>query len=184
MIALMVLTALLVYLGIAWVAVKRQRTKKAKWIAIAIFALIPMWDEIVGRIYFKYLCETASGGQTFKVVELGKEFFLKPGEIDMDTAGHLPAKGGELSIKKIEENFSVTRKSTEISPVLKINKYEVVITEKPSGNVIARHNNFHYFGGWVARHSTPHVSGIGCRLPDDSYRKFYTATFKPTKRSN
>lgn len=181
MIALMIFTALLVYLGIAWLIIKRLPSKQAKWIAVAVFVLIPTWDEILGRIYFKSLCETEGGGQTFQVVELGKEFFLKPGEIDMGTAGRLPAKGGELNVKKIEENFSVTRKSTQIPQIFKINKYEVSITDRTTGNVLARHTDFSYFGGWVARHSVAHVTAIGCPLPDDSYRQFYTATFKPAK---
>lgn len=171
-----------------WLAIKIAKRFKPGIARVAggigiflLFFALPFGDEIAGRIYFNYLCETESGGQTFKVIELGNEFFLKPGEIDMNTAGHLPAKGGELNIKKIEEYFSVVRKSIEISRIFKINKYEVSITEKPTGNAIARHTNFSYFGGWLARHSTPHVTGIRCPLPDDSYRQFYSATFKPTK---
>lgn len=183
MITLMALTALLVYLGIAWMVIKRLPAKRAKWFAMAVFVLIPTWDEILGRVYFKYLCETEGGGQTFRVVELSKEFFLRPGDIDMNTAGRLPAKGGELNIQKVEERFSVIRESTEISQILKINKYEVFITERATGNVLAKHANFIYFGGWVARHSVAHVTGIRCPL-DGSYRQFYAATFKPTKSND
>jgi hypothetical protein len=184
MIGLTVLAVLIGYVITAWVVIKRLPNKKAKWIALAIFILIPTWDEILGRIYFKHLCETEGGGQTFKTVEVGKEFFLKPGEIDMGTAGRLPAKGGELNIKKIEGNFPVIRKSTEISKILKIKKSEISITEKATGNVLAKHTNFGYFGGWVARHSVAHVTGIRCSLPDDSYRQFYAATFKPAKSND
>lgn len=184
MIALMLLTALLVYLGVAWLVIKRLPSKKAKWIAVAAFILIPTSDEIAGRIYFKHLCETEGGGQTFKTVDLGKAFFLRPGEIDMDTAGHLHAKGGELNILKVEKDFPVIRNSSQISQIFKINKYEVSITERATGNIIARHTNFHYLGGWVARHSVAHVTGIGCPLPDDSYRQFYAATFKATKSND
>jgi len=186
MIGLTVLAVLIGYVITAWVVIKRLPNKKAKWIALAIFILIPTWDEILGRIYFKSLCETEGGGQTFKTVELGKEYFLRPGEIDMDTAGRLPAKGGELNIKKVEENFSVMRKSTEISRIIKINKYEVVVAERATANVLvlARHTDFNYFGGWVARHSVAHVTAIRCPLPDDSYRQFYAATFKPAKSND
>lgn len=171
----------IIYIAIAWVIVKRLHTKKAKIIALVIFIIIPTWDEIIGRIYFKNLCETEAGVKIFKTVELGKEFFLRSGEIDMNTAGRLPAKGGEVNTLRIETRFPVIRRSTEVSQIFKINKYEVSITEKATNNVLARHTNFSYFGGWLARHSTPHVTGIRCPLPDDSYRQFYSATFKPTK---
>src|SRR4030067_3518574 len=79
MIALMVLAALLVYLVVAWVTIKWLPSKKAKWIAVAVFVLIPTWDEILGRIYFKYLCETQGGIKVYKVVELPGEYWAADG---------------------------------------------------------------------------------------------------------
>lgn len=70
MIGLMILGALVVYITAAWFIIKRLPSKKAKWIAVVAFVLIPTWDEIAGRAYFKYLCATEAGVKVYQTVEL------------------------------------------------------------------------------------------------------------------
>lgn len=185
MIALMVFSALLVYLGIAWLVIKRLPSKKAKWIAVAVFILIPTWDEILGRVYFKYLCEMEGNQKIYKTFELGKEYFLLPGEINMNTAGRLPAQGGELNIVKAKDRFSFTHESTRVSYSFRIDKAALVIKEIASGEVVATDTRFLYFGGWVVNHTSAHVTGISCPERTDSYYKeFETAIFRPAKVKN
>jgi|SRR3989344_1913890 len=174
-----------IYIAIAWAIIKRLPNKKSKWIAAAVFILIPTWDEIAGRIYFKYLCETEGHQKIHKTFELGKEYFLSPGEINMNTAGRLPALGGELNIVKVKDRFSFTHESARVSYFFRIDKATLVIKEIASGEVIATDTRFLYFGGWVVNHTGAHVTGTSCPERTDSYYKeFETTIFKPVNEKN
>lgn len=182
---LIVLAVLVGYVITAWFVIKRLPNKKAKWIAVAVFILMPTWDEILGRIYFKYLCEAEGIQQIYKTFEVGNEYFLSPGEINMNTAGRLPAQGGELNINKVKNRFSFMHESTRASYFFRIDKAVLVIKEIASAKVIATDTRFLYFGGWVVNHAGAHVVGISCPERTDSYYKeFETAIFRPTKVKN
>lgn len=175
----------IIYIAVAWAIIKHLPGKKAKWIATVIFVLIPTWDEIAGRIYFKYLCEMEGYQQIHKTFELGKEYFLLPGEINMNTAGRLPAQGGELNIVKVKDRFSFAHESTRVSHIFRIDKAALVIKEIVSGEIIATDTRFLYFGGWVVNHTGAHVTGTSCPERTDSYYKeFETTIFRPAKEKS
>ncbi len=79
MFGLLILGALILYIVFAIWIVKRQKTKRAKWIAIAILVLIPTWDQLIGRVYFYTLCTTQGGVKVYSTVELPSEFFDEGG---------------------------------------------------------------------------------------------------------
>lgn len=180
MIALMVFTALLVYLGIAWVVIKRLPGKKAKWIALAVFILIPTWDEIAGRIYFKSLCDAESGMKFYKTVELPAEYWNANGEpkfITWDGLADKAVLGDRYDFpSEFQENYSQT---------FRVTRHAAVVTNKQTKEVLARYVSFTYFGGWVANHFSVHVSGAGCPSLDKyNYRSFLKQVFKPASTKN
>ncbi len=174
MIALMLLTALLVYLGIVWLVIKRLPSKKAKWIAVAVFVLIPTWDEILGRIYFKSLCETESGTKIYKTVELPAEYWDANGEPKFITWDGLADKG----ILGDRYDFS-SEFQEKYSQTFRIRRHAEVISDKQTREALGRYIRFIYFGGWIANHFSVHVSGTGCpSLKDYNYRGFLKQVFK------
>lgn len=92
------LALLLVFLGYYGVAHvvsraigKRTGSQRARYVAIAVFWLIPTWDILPGWLYFSRICEQEGGQKIFKRVELPDEYFFKPGELDQsrpDQFGH------------------------------------------------------------------------------------------------
>src|SRR4030067_1247030 len=134
MIALMVLAALLVYLVVAWVTIKWLPTKKAKWIAVAVFILIPTWDEILGRIYFKSLCETESGMRIYQTVELPAEYWNANGEPKFITRDELAEEtmfGDRYDFpSEFQENYSQT---------FRIKRYAEVVINKQTKEVLGRY---------------------------------------------
>lgn len=192
MIALMLLGALALYLAFAVIAtkllVRRVKSKRTKWsvgfASALVFFLIPTWDVIVGKIYLQSLCAEQGGAKIYKVTELGKEYFLSPGEVNVNTAGRLPAKGGELNIIKVKSKFSYFRKSTRISHFFRIDQDMLTIKEISTGDVIATDTNFFYFGGWLANSTGLHVSGTHCPRANTYYGEFEAAIFKPAQGGN
>ncbi|MDH5191908.1 MAG: hypothetical protein OEW89_11755 [Gammaproteobacteria bacterium] len=143
--------------------------------------LLPFADEIAGRVYFNYLCNSEGGSKIYKSVEVGREYFLLPGEIDMNTAGRLPAKGGELNMNKLKEKYSFITNSTKISSLFRIQKRVVIVKDNLSDEVMGENINFLYFRGWLINSTSPHVSGKSCPTREDNYfNRFYMGIFKPS----
>lgn len=187
MITLMILGALALYLAIAFfvtkLLVRLGETKGTRWsigvISALVFFLLPTWDEIAGRIYFNNLCNTVGGQQIIKTVELGNEFFLKPGEIDVNIAGRLPAKGGELNHEKLKEKFSIVTSSGSISKQFRIEKDVRVVKNLQTGELLATDTRLFYFKGWLLNSTGLHVSGEICpERTNQYYREFYASIFK------
>lgn len=163
MIALMVFTALLVYLGIAWLVIKRLPSKKAKWIAVAVFVLIPTWDEIAGRIYFKSLCEAESGIKVYKVVELPGEYWHSDGRPKFIMAN------GDPDEAMLSDRVGFSNEFQEkYSAYFRIKRHARVVSERSTGQVLGKYIRFIYFGGWFKNHTSAHVGGIGCPSPEEN----------------
>ena len=173
MIALMVFTALLVYLGIAWVVIKRLPSKKAKWIAIAVFILIPTWDEILGRVYFKYLCETESGVHVYKTVELPAEYWDEQGrEKFVDEKA-----GGFLLVKEYPTEY----KTGTYSTFFHVDNAGYKRVDKQSGQILGEVTDFRYWGGWIRRNLSPHNTANGCEGRIERSNSLIKQIFKPKK---
>jgi len=180
MFALMLLAALVIYVGIAWLVTKLLPSNKAKWIAVSVFILIPTWDEILGRVYFKYLCVTESGRKIYKTVELPAKYWNANGEPKFIDQRGIPDEamlGNRYTFSwETEENYS---------RMFRIKKSERIVAETHSNDPIGRYTSFIYFGGWVANNSVAHVVGTGCpSLNEYDYRGFLKQIFKPVTANN
>lgn len=187
MIALTLLVIFILYLLTAFFItrrlVKRATSTRAKWaigtLSALVFFLIPTWDHLFGGMYFNYLCAKEGGIKIYKTMELGREYYLQPGEIDYNTAGRLPATGGELDHRKLGETFSTETRPQNLSNFFRIEKYVYLVREKISDQVLATSTRFVYRGGWLVNHLGAHVVGVGC--PDTRgkyYDDFYRMIFK------
>ncbi len=173
-----------------WIAVKVAKRFRPGGIRFAggvgVFLLVfflPFADEIAGQMYFRYLCEVEGGPKIYKTVVVGKEYILLPGEIDTNTAGRLPARGGELNMDKLKEKFSFTTDSKKISRLFRIERDVKIIRDTQSGEMLGSDTHFLYFGGWLVNATTPHVSGKSCPTSYDAYYdQFYGTIFKQSKK--
>lgn len=102
-----------------------------------------------------------------------------PGEIDINTAGRLPAKSGELNHEKLKEKFSISTTSENISKRFRIEKDVRVVKNLQTGEILATDTHLFYFGGWFVNNTGLHVSGEICpERTDRYYRGFYARVFK------
>lgn len=84
MIALGMLLVFVVYVAVAlfvaWFLARQFDSQKAKTTAVVssllVFALIPTWDILPGRLYFNHLCETEGGLKVYKTVEGWRDFAI------------------------------------------------------------------------------------------------------------
>jgi hypothetical protein len=126
MMTLVILIFLGLYLGppfLLFRAAVRSERKAVKVIASVLgltLLLLPIWDVPITSYRFNKLCEEEGGIFVYKRVELGDEFYLKPGELTKKTilradgGGTLTlvkANGNELIVDKINENYEVTNET-------------------------------------------------------------------------
>lgn len=163
MIALMLLTALMVYVAVAWLVIKRLPGKKAKWIAAVAFVLIPTWDEIAGRIYFNHLCATQAGVKVYQTVELPAEYWFPNGKPKFIKAN------GDPDEAMLNNRIGFSNEFQEkYSAYFRIKRHARVVSDRITGQVFGESVRFIYFGGWLKNHTGAHVSGIGCPSPEEN----------------
>lgn len=181
MIALMILTALIVYIAIAWFVVKRQLSKRAKWIAVAVFVLIPTLDVVLGRLYFYSLCMMEGGQNLYKIVEISKEYYgpnvskAKPPEGQEWEVGKeyiLHVDGDHPSVKRtvrvvvdperLKDRYKISIAKDDSLKVLGVQKRYSYVKDKQTGELLGEATSFLYWGGWLANFSGLHITAVEC----------------------
>jgi hypothetical protein len=150
--------------AIAKAVEKKTGSKRAKYIAIAIFVLIPTWDIIPGWLYFEYLCGTQGGQKIYKTVEVGPEYILKAGEPDRSKSNAPPAVGGEINWAKLRDERYVTpnKLDRDFSKFLHIAKSSTVAQDKENGETLGVATAFWFYGGWLADFLNDHRAQTIC----------------------
>jgi hypothetical protein len=168
-----------IYIAIAWMIIKRLTNKRAKWIAVVIFILIPTWDEIAGRIYFQYLCETEGGSKIYKIVELSKEYFSQQGRPDLKFS---KKQGAFL---EIADRYVTSRSGQTVSKTFRIDKTIITVKDTVTGTELATNTSFVYFGGWLINNTGAQLRATRCpQGTDEYYNQFYSSIFKLVKAKN
>lgn len=182
MIALSLLIGLLIYLLLAWWAVRAvgwlvnicafpavtKRVSQA--LCVAFFVLLPTWDIIPSRWYFQHLCETETGVKVFKTVELDKEYFMPTGKPDE---------------KKLAGQYSQPdKRDHEFSRWSHIVKIESSIQDKQTGEILGTATDFVYYGGWLGSRIAA-MSPTTCpAYPNHSvHGTVWRGVFKPKQHS-
>lgn len=181
MIAISVIVALVIYV---WIAVKVTRwlvslpgISGARWLitlsSVVIFILLPIWDEIAGRIYFRHLCETEGGIKVYKTVELGPEYW------NPDGSGKFITIEAERDGKLLVPDYSwKSQWNRDFNKVLNIAKQQYSVVEVSTGTEMASRTFFVNFHGWSINHSFAHVTGDRCpSLDAPTYRELLERVF-------
>ena len=114
---------------------KKTGSKKAKYVAIAVFVLIPTWDIIPGYLYFNHLCEKEAGVKVFKTVEVDRAYFMANGQPDE---------------KKLTDHYGSTFKvDRDFSSLFHIAKIESALQDKRTGEILGTAADLTYYGGWL-----------------------------------
>jgi hypothetical protein len=165
---LLILLGLIAYVAMAKLIVstigRYTQSKAVKYIAIAVFALIPTWDIIPGHLYFGYLCKNQTGLEIYKTVEVNQGFFLTDGQPDQNRLAER-YKGGS----RFDANFS---------RLFNIKKVQTYVEEKLSGEILGTAILFHFYGGWLTSSLFPEGAPSSCpefKVYDDLWKEVIKA---------
>lgn len=146
------LIVLLIPLAI-WIAVKvskRFTPGRARFAAgVGIFLLVfavPFADEIIGSLYFNYLCANQAGVKVYQTVELPGEYWDVEGR-----AKFYDEKNGNFTL----EGYRVEYATGVYSSVFNIDKAGYKRADVRSGQVLGEVTDFRHWGGWVKRKLNP-----------------------------
>lgn len=154
---------------------KIKDTKKKALVlvfCIAFSVLLPFIDEIIGRIYFVYLCRSQGGAVIYKKIELGKEYFQKDGTPKFIT------EKGELNVEMLNNKYIVNRDfDSSYVPSLNIARRQYEVIETGTMEKIGRHTSFVYFRGWLINFPGPGLSSKSCSGNIGFYQNFIKQIF-------
>jgi hypothetical protein len=130
-----------------------------------VFFLIPVWDQIIGSLYFQHLCRTEGGSKVYKTVRLGPEYW----------------SDGVLDRKSLERRFEFPTVSQEkYSRLFNIKLGRDLVVDTRTNEVIGSDTYFIHFGGWLVNSVGFHVRGASCPASKlDKYQAFLQKVFKP-----
>lgn len=120
---------------------KHTQSKAARYVAIAVFALIPTWDIVPGWLYFSSLCERETGTRVLKTVAIEQDYSLPDGRPDE---------------KKLADRYTSSIKvDREFSSLFYISKIQSSIQDKQTGEVLGIATDLSYYGNWIVAYLFP-----------------------------
>ncbi|MGB3210147.1 MAG: hypothetical protein WBB19_05510 [Desulforhopalus sp.] len=123
-----------------------------------IALLLPVSDEIAGRIYFKHLCETEAGARVYQTIELPAEYW------DEDEKPLFMNSRGVLDMKMLGDRFEWKQlRIPYVENIVKIDKSQWILYDKQSQKILAEKNSFIRLYGWIYKFSPAPNTGEGCR---------------------
>lgn len=170
MFGLAVLLALGLYVYLAKVIVKFvdrcTENKLAKYATIAVFALIPTWDIIPGRLYHQHVCKTEGGVQVYKTVEVDKAYFLPDGRLDE-----------KKLLERLDWQMTMDR---AFSKLFRITKHQGTLIDKETQERLGTATDFSYFGGWLHTTILIEAAPDSClRFSQEVYDTLYREVVRP-----
>ena len=201
MIGVFVLLVSAIYVWVAYVITKRMPSRKAKYVVVAAFVLIPVWDVVPEWFYLQYLCRTEGGMKIHKTVD-GVEGFrdtvslgivnsalLKHGykyvegknktRYYRDSAGNVVKEGIENYLSRYE---LTSQMNVELPLTLYMNEWRII--DRKTNETLATMKNFTSAGGWIKNLMSP-ILGFGFRCRSEpNVDVFYTRTLHPKLSTN
>lgn len=193
--------------GYIWMATKLVKNTQPYWrkalIALAAI-LIPTADAVYGRIKLKQMCEAEGGLHIYRVVE-GIEGFdyprMSPNEEWLTKYGYRFIEGDQSNGIRTRLSLQPDGKIIREVDILPMSKYafevrlgdvrdvyyraESRVVEKRSSEILARHVNIGYAGGWFERFASGLYAATGNAGSCGSTvypSELITKTLKPIKQ--
>lgn len=142
-------------IGLArWIGMRvpKQRIRLVLTVFLApIFFVLPLADEIIGKLQFDRLCEDAREIRIHGTIPLGAELYLPGGEWRRSSRD-IPLQEEQRIDRLIETLIrDVHGKSTVVPGWIPMLAYETKIFDRRDGRLLASYKYFSTSGGWVSR---------------------------------
>jgi hypothetical protein len=169
MIGLLMLSALVIYVWLARLAIKHTKNRILKYVVIVTFILIPTWDIIPGRLYFNHLCSTKAGAKIYRTVQLPAGYWDERGAARFSVNQYDHNKMRYIfTDKRIvpAPGFEYTRVTSSFSEIFHIDEDVLRVIESEKGISLGEYFLFRYWGGWLAKNFSPHNTAVSCEAND------------------
>lgn len=123
-------------------------------IVFLVVLLLPVSDEIAGRIYFNHLCETVAGVKVYQPIGLPAEYWGEDGEPKF-----FDKKTGNLLLK-LSQYAEI--KSDRVNHHFGIEERRSTLLNKETHQKISENLWMLYWGGWIKRNFSPHNTASQC----------------------
>ena len=143
---------------------------------LAIFALAPILDELLGQAYLAYLCHSESEFVVYHKIELPAAYW------NSDGSPKFLAKNLDLDDEKLAARFQLN--ATSGGPrAFNIKKYVTQIVDTSDSKIIGEYMRFHFWRGWLINRLEWHRSADSCEERPDYYRQFLLSIFVPNQKT-
>ncbi|MCB2218289.1 MAG: hypothetical protein KQH59_19700 [Desulfobulbaceae bacterium] len=123
-----------------------------------IMLLLPVSDEIAGRVYLNHLCETEAGVKVYQTIELPTEYW------DEDGNPLFMNSRGVLDMEMLGDRFEWrTQDIPYVKNFVKIINLKWMLYDKETQKIIGEKNSFLRHYGWINMFSPAPNIGEGCR---------------------
>jgi hypothetical protein len=168
MFGLLIITAIIAYVALIRLILKKVHGRLIKYSLLIAVIAIPFGDEIIGRAYLEYLCTAKTDMNVYQTVALPPSYWESNGEPNfIETNGNYHL-----------ESYPHRYRSSEYSSIFHIDKRVVSIVNRKTGVVLGDVTNFSYWGGWLRRMISPHISANSCRESRRSNNELELSIFK------
>lgn len=157
-----------------WLSRFPERQKTKTWtqiLTVLVFVLIPTWDIVPGKLYFKYLCNTEGGIRVYRQVGLPAKYWREdslPRTTAAEIKGFRTRIGENYYLKVLEQNDYV--------PLFNIDRQEDSLINIESNELVAKMTHFRYWGGWLITNTGLSQSAASCP-GKGAYVNFYKRVF-------
>jgi hypothetical protein len=152
-----------------------------KLLAFLLIVLLPFTDEMVGRVYFDYLCETDAGFKVYEAVVLPEKYWDEDGNLKIfNEEGYLDR---EFWIDRIDESGG---RLERYSSIFNIEKDISTVVYKNDHVLLGDITTFRFWGGWIRQMFSSNNVADSCQFINNPKfsREFYGSFFKPASIIN
>jgi hypothetical protein len=170
-----------------WLAIKlakrfkRRSAKLAGGVGIFLLGFAVLFgDEIAGRIYLNYLCNTEAGVKVYQTVELPAEYWDAEGKARFRVyEGDNHKTMFLIGASKFEDSrFEYSMFIEPHNSLFNTEKTGFRLRERESGNLLGEVLYFRYWHGWLLRNLSTDHSATSCDMKNLDEWKF--KIFKPS----
>lgn len=149
---------------------------------VLIFVLIPIWDIILGQLYFKYLCETEGGIKIYKQVILLEKYW------DERSNPAFITSVGKFDPEPLNNQYkfiNIHQAPDSVAEFLNIEQTVKSIIKTESDEILGQYILFYYFGGWLPNSTGLHGSADVCPpIRAGATRSFINQVFIPNNQGS
>ena len=156
------------YVALLRLIIKKVHDKRFKYLLLSLAVAVPAGDEIIGRIYFEYLCATKTGIHVYQTVTLPSSYWDATGEpIFLEANGNYHL-----------DNFPPKGRVGTYNSTFHVDNSGYSIIDRDTGDVLGDDVSFRYWGGWLRRELSSNNVANSCGGRHQRNQKLIRSIFR------